>query len=465
MNDMAYVMSRLYKEYESQQTDKPNNEFVDICCRILDILMEKNQIPQMFDVFSDSKTLYRYLAMLYDGYSPCEFMRKLSIRNKVLTPAFEEESRWDSYHIVNAMGAQASHIMNLSPDVQKQVFYDIKMNLKQLDRDKQHEPDIVAVTDTIEKVISPYITVFQGNATNEIVAIKTHDLSKCELDLTNDSAILKSDKCAITLRNFSKLFEKSGIPDFAWQFYFYLMDRYYENRKAIITITALEYREARSLKYNKDAMNQMENALKVWSNVGWCGIDTQMVFKMNKHGKLKPKKQDVTFNIEALIGSYEREKDEYKIFLDGKLITFWEGNFTANVHNEILKFNPKLNPNSIFLLFYIAINYRRNEGKQRLCTIPIKTIIQKSPNVIIKDEIAISHYKRRVVQRFFTDLDAISSVDYRVMLDDSEVTENRMNLKERDFMRAKLIIDYAQYPTHTEAVQLRDKSAKKSKNK
>ena len=130
-----------------------------------------------------------------------------------------------------------------------------------------------------------------------------------------------------------------------------------------------------------------------------------------------------------------------------------------DIPKEALLLNTRNNPNSFFFLRYIALNYRLNEGKKRQDIISIKTLISKSPELPLYEDVMNSDraYNRRIVQRTFRDLDVINTISYKVHTMDGEEVSDPYSLSYEDFISCKIAVDYSEWPTHHERLEARQR--------
>lgn len=133
--------------------------------------------------------------------------------------------------------------------------------------------------------------------------------------------------------------------------------------------------------------------------------------------------------------------------------------------SKLLKINPRINPHSYYIGRTIDINYRLNEGKNRLETITIETLIKRCPLLPNYSDVVKGnrHVYDRIIGPFFRDLDALE-IPYNVI--DKKGNEiDAVDMDYETFINARIIIDYSGYPTSSERIAARQQHlADKTKN-
>lgn len=119
---------------------------------------------------------------------------------------------------------------------------------------------------------------------------------------------------------------------------------------------------------------------------------------------------------------------------------------------ELWKADPRTN--QFYFGRYIAQNYRLNEGKKGRERIPIKTLISKSPNLPTYEEVMRSNrnVSDRIVRKTFADLDALDHVFYTVERKDGTLIDDPASLDYDTFIAAYVVVDYSDYPSHTQRI-------------
>lgn len=143
-------------------------------------------------------------------------------------------------------------------------------------------------------------------------------------------------------------------------------------------------------------------------------------------------------------------------------VVYW--NFNADLSAQLALFAPmdyptelwKTDPrtNQYYFGRYIAQNYRLNEGKKGRERIPIKTLISKSPNMPTYEEVMRSNRNvtDRIVRKTFSDLDALEHIFYTVELEDGTRIDNPEGMDYDTFIAAYIVVDYSDYPSHTQRI-------------
>ena len=129
-----------------------------------------------------------------------------------------------------------------------------------------------------------------------------------------------------------------------------------------------------------------------------------------------------------------------------------------------LKINTKLYPHAYYFSRWIDLNYRMNEGKPRVNTITVKTMLEKAPLLPSYAEISRTtrQYYKRIIKPFIENLDAIEHLYYDFIDEDNEVINDPAEEFKgaggyNRFISSKLRIDYNDYPKHTKRLAARAK--------
>ena len=122
---------------------------------------------------------------------------------------------------------------------------------------------------------------------------------------------------------------------------------------------------------------------------------------------------------------------------------------------ETLTADPRTN--QYFFSRYIDQNYRVNEGRERVSTISIKTLLSKAQNLPTIEEVRKGRHspKARIIQPFFRDLDNIERLYYDVVGKDGQIIADPTNLDYDTFIQCSIRVDYSEYETHPERVKKR----------
>lgn len=129
---------------------------------------------------------------------------------------------------------------------------------------------------------------------------------------------------------------------------------------------------------------------------------------------------------------------------------------------ELWKADPRTS--TYYFGRYIAINWRLNEGKTGR-KIPIKTLLEKSPNMPTEESVRASNrdFTGRILVKTFEQLDALESLHYEVYTEAGKKVENPYAMDYETFKRAYILVDYSDYPQHPERLQKAQNKRKKEK--
>ena len=131
---------------------------------------------------------------------------------------------------------------------------------------------------------------------------------------------------------------------------------------------------------------------------------------------------------------------------------------------QALKADPRTN--TFFYSDKIDQHYRMNEGKPNANIISVKALLDNAPNVQSIDEIKKTRQspKRRIIEPFFKDLDALDTLYYDVLNEDDQIVDPGTITKYDDFIACKIrfSIEERGYDQNDERVAARKRRAKKA---
>lgn len=139
------------------------------------------------------------------------------------------------------------------------------------------------------------------------------------------------------------------------------------------------------------------------------------------------------------------------------LIAFLEKIPPMDYARETLTADPRTN--QYFFSRYIDQNYRMNEGKGRVATISIKTLLSKAQNLPRIEDVRAKRGspKQKIIQPFFRDLDNIERLYYDVIDAEGNVVQDPLQLSYDDFYKASIKVDYSEYDKHPERTRLKQR--------
>lgn len=107
---------------------------------------------------------------------------------------------------------------------------------------------------------------------------------------------------------------------------------------------------------------------------------------------------------------------------------------------------------------YIALNYRRNEGKESCSKIKIETLLKEAKNLPDYEKVKKQRrVKERLIKPFFRDLNKVPRLVYDIFLADGTRVENTDTLTDEEFLTAYIEVDYSAYPVHKHRIEQKNR--------
>lgn len=153
-------------------------------------------------------------------------------------------------------------------------------------------------------------------------------------------------------------------------------------------------------------------------------------------------------------------------------VIYW--NYNQDLFNQLMLYAPTDTPKELFAVdprtsafyfgLYIAQNRRLNEGKPGREKIPMRTLIEKSPNLPTYAEVMKGNrnVSDRIIKKAFADLDALETLYYDFYTAAGEKVENPDALDYQTFINGYILVDYSDYPEHPDRVQKKRERQKKT---
>ena len=290
--------------------------------------------------------------------------------------------------------------------------------------------------------------ILQGQALNALTKVKTKNLLK---DKAGNAGVKVDNNFSLTIKEYSTL--PGGIPITA----FMLLDCFvihFTNqpiKSVCIRLPLSEYMDMRRLSDVKAAREQVLR-------------DIEALKKIEYQAREKIRGKWVQSGSVSLYGGTG--------YIKNGIIHF---NFNADFFNtlltyrimdysvETLRLNPKQHPHAYFLSRYIDVNYRVNEGENRVKTISVATLIKNAPYLPTRDEVMKSASYRgniynAIIEPIVRDLDSIERLYYDfidengVTIDDPLNTFKGIGGFER-FISSRIQVDYSDYEKHPKRIE------------
>lgn len=140
-------------------------------------------------------------------------------------------------------------------------------------------------------------------------------------------------------------------------------------------------------------------------------------------------------------------------------------NFNQDLYNQLMIYAPTDTPLELFTAdprtstfyfgMYIAQNRRLNEDKPGRDKIPMRTLVEKSPNLPTYEEVMKGNrnVSDRIIKKAFADLDALDTLYYDFYTAAGERVENPDALDYQTFINGYILVDYSEYPQHPDRVK------------
>lgn len=138
-----------------------------------------------------------------------------------------------------------------------------------------------------------------------------------------------------------------------------------------------------------------------------------------------------------------------------------------DVPRELFSLNLRKYANAFYFGLYIAQNWRLNEDKPgRREKITMRTLISKSPELPTEEEVKKSNgnYSARIVRPVFDNLDALETVGYDFYTAEGEMVDNPDALDYQTFINGYIMVNYEEYPQHTDFIVNKRKNRQKRKD-
>lgn len=249
---------------------------------------------------------------------------------------------------------------------------------------------------------------------------------------------------------------KNDISTGALMLLLYLLHKARSTGKASLAIPLREYAEVKKRSTSKQAVQKLK-----------AELSEQME-------ELAPLGYDAFAKISGKV------KNTGHVLLNGGTHTIENGeirwNFNQDLYNQLMIYAPTDTPLELFAAdprtstfyfgMYIAQNRRLNEDKPGRAKIPMRTLVEKSPNLPTYAEVmkGNGNIAARIIKKAFTDLDALETLYYDFYTAAGERVENPDTLDYQTFINGYILVDYSEYPEHPERVKKGQERRKKAQD-
>lgn len=328
-----------------------------------------------------------------------------------------------------------------------QIFY------KQTPEETRPEPWPVfrqALAELIEQE-NPFISVAQSKATNALPALFKKDL---QLDLVGN-ATAEAGGVSFTIDRYTTL--AGGIRTQAYMLSDALLSKFSQTHSPTVELPLREYAEMRGLSASKDRLKDLRKEVA-------ADLEALAAISYRCKEKVKGKYQDSGV-IRINGGTAIIKNGIIRWNFNADLIPWLERLPPIDYARETLTADPRTN--KYYFSRYLDVNYRRNEGKPRVATIAIKTLLAQSPNMPTIAEVKARRgsLKQKILEPLFRDLDAIDRLYYDVLDEEKNVVTDPLSCDPETVITSYSIrADYSDYPAHPQRVKSREKREKARKD-
>lgn len=290
---------------------------------------------------------------------------------------------------------------------------------------------------------SPFVQVAQNKATNAIAFLSDRAIT---IDLAGD-ATAKIDDVDLVLKDYDKLSAKWSTKVVMLETY--LLEDFAKTRRQTTSLPLKDYAEKRGIKSSdlKDFKKETVQALDILASI------KDLSYKERINGKW-----EYCGSVSLNGGTHVIERGNIRWNWNTDFLPSLERLAPLDLPKEAYTSDPRTNQWQV--INYIAQNYRRNEGRESLSTIPVKTLLDKMPALpkieTVREE---RHSARlRILKPFFRDLDFFDSFTYDVIDQNGNIVdEPDLNLSYEQFEACSIRVNYTDWPVHEQRIEHRVK--------
>jgi len=303
-----------------------------------------------------------------------------------------------------------------------------------------------ALADLIEQE-NPFIKIAQSKATNALPALFKKDL---QLDIMGN-ATAEAMGVSFIIDGYKTL--QAGLRTQAYMLNDALLYKFSQTHSPTVELPLKEYAEMRGLSGTKDQLKDLRKEVA-------ADLEALAAISYRCKEKVKGKYQDSGV-IRINGGTAIIKNGIIRWNYNADLIPWLERLPPIDYARETLTADPRTN--QYFFSRYLDLNYRRNEGKDRVQIIAIKTLLRQSPNIPTVAEVKSrkASVKQKILVPLFRDLDRIDRLYYDVLDENKNIVEDPLQCDaETVIAKYSIRADYSEYPSHPQRIKLRAKSEK-----
>lgn len=299
----------------------------------------------------------------------------------------------------------------------------------------------------------PFIQISQNRAIHALAILRSDDLIRDELGGATATIHGKSGDVSF---KFTK--NSDGSP-LEWNptttlMLLYLLENYANTKSQTVRINLKDYAKRRG-KTAKDLRDFQEETGHALNNLA-------AITSVNYHEKISGK-WTPSGGVGLNGGTHRVERGVIQWNWNTDLLSDLDHLAPMDFPKEGYKVDVRTNQFQI--IYYIAKNYRLNEGRKRQNIIKISSLLQNLPGIPSIDKVRQQRQSARskIIRPVIRDLDAFESFTYDVIDEDGNIIANPENMKYEDFIKASLSINYTDWPSHEERLENRERREKKKK--
>lgn len=298
----------------------------------------------------------------------------------------------------------------------------------------------------------PFFKIAQSKATNALPALFKKDL---QLDVLGN-ATAEAEGVEFYIDGYNTL--AGGLRTQSYMLFDVLLHKFTQTHSQSIELPLKEYAELRGLSGTANNLKDLRKEVV---------SDLEALAAISYRCKEKIKGKLIDSGIIKINGGTALIKNGViRWNYNADLIPVLEKLPPADYSKETLKADPRTN--QYYFSRYLDINYRRNEGKDRVNVISIKTLLSKTPNIPRIEEIKKSRQsaKHKIITPFFRDLDNIERLDYYIIDENGQEISDPLALDYESFIKCSIhVLSYDDYPEHPDRVRNRKKREADKKTK
>lgn len=290
---------------------------------------------------------------------------------------------------------------------------------------------------------SPFVQVAQNKVTNAISFLFESDI---KTDLAGD-ATAEVDGVLYTIKNYKNLPAEWSTK--VTMVATYLLEDLAKTHRQTTALPLKEYAEKRGIVSTdlKDFRRETIKALDVLASI------SDFRYKERINGKWEYSGGKALNG-----GTHTVERGIIRWNWNTDFLPSLELLAPLDLPKEAYTSDPRTNQWQV--INYIAQNYRRNEGRESLSTIPVRTLLDKMPTLPKIEDVKERRQssKAKIIKPFFRDLDFFDSFTYDVIDKNGDiVAEPDLTLSYEQFEACSIRVNYTDWPVHEQRIEHRIK--------